>query len=58
MRVIILQMFAIKNWPLLWEAVRRARRGEQAKTAEKRKEAGATDPMDGRAWGRISPYDK
>ena len=49
---------AIKNLPLLREAVRRARGCEQAHTAEKRRKEGVTDPMEEDAWGPVSPYDQ
>ena len=51
-------MLAIKNLPLLREAVRRARGCEQAHTAEKRARKGVTDPMEEGAWGPVSPYDQ
>ena len=48
----------IKNLPLLLEAVRRAKGGEQAKTMEARARDGVADALDKDAWGPINPFDK
>ena len=48
----------IKNVPLLLEAVRRARGGEQAKTMEARARDGVADALDKDAWGPINPFDR
>ena len=50
-------MVVIKT-KMIKEVVRRSRQCDQARTKEEREKKGAMSLMQGKAWRRISPYDR